>query len=331
METVWTTVAVFPRGARFRINTRSTPTGRVSRCLAGTDDKPEYRNEETNLRISVWVFAIEPRRAFVANEGARAPGAHVLIEHQLPSPPGAETASATVWGSSEVPAKGGQASIRALGEFSHPHLFGEMLSEPSHGVGDLPGRAGVAHEIPELPRVGSRQQANDDLLRNQRGKLRDHGRLFERRNEAVQGVEKRGTAVARVMWYETGRSIVVRRGRRTNPCRRAATGQAAGALHDSLLSWTVRAVAGSRRDSLNGARPQRAESRSVIDEKRILRGRGGSPSRWRVSRETGRYRHLRDIANTPRLRGGSQDLFHFDMTFLSGPCERRRPRRAGLI
>jgi len=80
------------------------------------------------------VFAVELRSAFVADKSARAPGAHVLIEHQLPRLLQTQHLLKMYGTQSrdrpESFAKGGETHVCVFGEISHAHLFGEVLPDP---------------------------------------------------------------------------------------------------------------------------------------------------------------------------------------------------------
>ena len=82
-----------------------------------------------------------------------------------------------------------------FGKLSHAHLFAEVLPDPRYGMGDLLCWTGGVDEIPQMPRMRCRQQANDDFLLDQSRKLRNHRRPVEQRDESMESVEHRASSL----------------------------------------------------------------------------------------------------------------------------------------
>jgi hypothetical protein len=141
------------------------------------------------------VFAIELRRTFVANEGACSRSTHVLIQHELlrllQTKQFLKLHGANSGDRPKMLPERGRTHVGAFGQIFHSHPFGEMLPDPCHRSSKLLCRTSGIDEAPQVRRVRTRQQANDEFLLYQRRKLRNQHRLVEQRDEPMKSIKHR--------------------------------------------------------------------------------------------------------------------------------------------
>ena len=123
------------------------------------------------------------------------PAGHMLIEHQLSSflqTEQLELHRTHAGNRPKVLPEGSRTHVRVFGKLLHSHLFGEVLPDPCDGFCDLLCRTWGINEAPQVRRVRSGQQANDDFLLDKWSKLRNQRWLIKQRKEPMESIEHRG-------------------------------------------------------------------------------------------------------------------------------------------